>query len=152
MRFFFQNISQDCSANFMRRSCECREPVAAKFWRIYNANFCDTRTNVVRVSYYGRETVLRKHVNTSRLSGDKVKLSDIRTNVMRHSHECLETVVQMKNEKKLRSRESRETHSCLATVVQQLLDYRATVARHISKVRPKFAYLLHKCPFNETAT
>ena len=35
-------------------------------------------------------------MNTSRLSGEKIKLSDIRTNVMRHSQECLMTVARMK--------------------------------------------------------
>ena len=29
---------------------------------------------------------------------------------------------------------------------------RATVARYVSKIRPKFANLSRKCPFNETAT
>ena len=31
-------------------------------------------------------------------------------------------------------------------------DCRATVARYIFKIRPKFANLSHKCPFNENAT
>ena len=53
-------------------------------------------TNVVQVSYDGRATVLRKHANTLRLSGEKIKLSNIRTNVVRHAHECLTTVVRMK--------------------------------------------------------
>ena len=72
-------------------------------------NFCDTRTNVARVSHDGRATV-------SRLSGEKIKLSDIRTNVARHSHECRATLARMSrdcrtnlNENKLHSRESRET-------------------------------------------
>ena len=58
MRFFFrQNISQNCRATVVRRSCECREPVVAKFWRIYKRNFRDTRMNVVRVSHDGRVTL-----------------------------------------------------------------------------------------------
>ena len=40
MRFFsskyFARLSRDRRATVVRRSCECREPVAAKFWRIYN--------------------------------------------------------------------------------------------------------------------
>ena len=67
---------------------------------------------------------------TSRLSGEKIKLSDIRTNL---------------NENKLHSRESRETLSRMSR------DCRATVARHIFKIRPKFTNLSHKCLFNETA-
>ena len=55
--------------------------------------------------------------------GDKINLSDIRTNVVRHSHECRATVVRIINENKLHSRESRETHSRMSR------DCRATVAR-----------------------
>ena len=33
---------------------------------------------------------------TSQLSGEKIKLSDIRTNVVQHSHECCATVVRIK--------------------------------------------------------
>ena len=74
-------------------------------------NFHDTRLNVVRVSYNGRATVLRKHVNTSRLPGEKIKLKQ-------HSYKCLATHSRMlrdcrtnENEIKLHSRESRETLS-----------------------------------------
>ena len=56
-------------------------------------NFRDTRTNVVQVSHDGCATVLRKHAKTSRLSGEKIKLSDIHMNVVRHSHECRATVM-----------------------------------------------------------
>ena len=86
--FFRQNISQDCCATVVRRSCECREPVAAKFWRINNAKFWrhsyECRASVVRD---GRATGLRKHAIPSRLSGEKIKLNDIRTNVARLSYE-----------------------------------------------------------------
>ena len=139
--FFSQNISQDCRATVVRRSCECREPVAAKFWRIYNAmrNVCDTRTNVVRVSHDGRATVLRQHAKNSRLSGEK-------TNVVRHSHECRATVVRIKMKiRYIRGKVVRHSHECRATVG-------ATVVRYIFKIRPKFANLSHKRLFNETAT
>ena len=33
---YFARLSRNCRATVARRSCECREPVAAKFWRIYN--------------------------------------------------------------------------------------------------------------------
>ena len=86
------NISKDCRATVVRRSCECRELVAAKFWRIYNAKFS-------RHSYECRASVARRSrdslAKTSRLSGEKMKLSDIRTNGVRHSHECRATVVRI---------------------------------------------------------
>ena len=87
-----QNISQDCRATVVRRSCECRELVAAKFWRIYNAKFS-------RHSYECRASVARRSrdslAKTSRLSGEKIKLSDIRTNGVRQSHESRATVVRI---------------------------------------------------------
>ena len=49
------------------------------------------------------------------------------------------------NENKTHSRESRETLSRMSRDC-------ATVARYIFKIRPKFANLSHKCPFNENAT
>ena len=97
MRFF----SPKYFASVARLLCDVRASVAflspRNFGEFTMRNFRDEfRTNVVRVSHDGRATVLRKHVNTSRLSGQKVKLSDIRTNVVRHSHECHATVVRMK--------------------------------------------------------
>ena len=82
---YFARLSRDCRATVARRSCKCCELVAAKFWQIYNAKF-------LRHSYECRASVARRSrdslVKTSRLSGKKIKLSDIRTNVARHSHEC----------------------------------------------------------------
>ena len=113
---YFARLPRDYRATVVRRSCECREPVAAKFWRIYNAK-------VSRHSYDGRATVLRKHANTSRLSGEKIKLSDIRTNVVRHSHECCATFVRMKMKiNYIRGKVVRHSHECLTTVVQQSRD------------------------------
>ena len=87
---YFARLSRDCRATVARRSCECRELVAAKFWRIYNAKFSQH-------SYECRASVARRSRDslekTSRLSGEKIKLSDIRTNVARHSHECHATVI-----------------------------------------------------------
>ena len=51
------------------------------------------------------------------------KISDIRTNVVRHSHECLATVVRMKMKLKLHSWERRETISRISR------DCHTTVAR-----------------------
>ena len=50
------------------------------------------------------------------------------------------------NENKPHSQESRDTLSRMSR------DCRATVARYIFKIRPKFANLSHKYPFNENAT
>ena len=86
------------------------------------------------------------HKTVARLSGEQIKLSDIRTNVVRRSHECLATVVQIKMKLKLHSWDRRKTHSRMSR------DYIATVARYVFKIRQKFANLSHKCPFNETAT
>ena len=88
----FARLSRDGRATVVRRSCECRELVAAKFWRIYNAKFS-------RHSYECRASVARRSrdslAKTSRLSGEKMKLSDIHTNGVRHSHECRATVVRI---------------------------------------------------------
>ena len=65
---YFARLSRDCHATIVRRSCECREPVAAKFWRIYNAKF-------LRHSHECRATVVRI----------KMKMSYIRGTVVRHS-------------------------------------------------------------------
>ena len=107
---YFARLSRDSRATVARRSCECRELVAAKFWRIYNAKFS-------RYSYECHASVAR--AKTSRLSGEKIKLSNIRTNVARHSRDCRTNL----NENKLHSRESRETLSRMSR------DCRATVAR-----------------------
>ena len=136
----------------MRLSCDVRASVAnlspRNFGEFTMQNFCDTRLNVVRVSYNRRATVLRKHANTSRLPGEKIKLK-------RHSYKCLATHSRMlrdcptnENENKLHSRESRETLSRMSC------NCRTTVARYtcIFKIRPKFMNLSHECPFNETAT
>ena len=81
---YFARLSRDSRATVARRSCECRELVAAKFWRIYNAKFS-------RHSYECRASVARRSrdslAKTSRLSGEKMKLSNIRTNVARLSYE-----------------------------------------------------------------
>ena len=84
--FVRQNISQDCRATVMRRSCDVRASVAnlsPQNCGVFTMpNSRETHTNVVRVSYDGRAIFLRKHANTSRLSGEKINLSDIRTNVV----------------------------------------------------------------------
>ena len=74
-------------------------------------NFRDTRTSVEQVLNDGRATVLRNHANTLPLSGEKIKLNDIHTNVMLHSQRMLGHCLTNENENKLDSWESRETLS-----------------------------------------
>ena len=88
----------------------------------------------LRVSYDGRSTVLRKHANTSRLSGEKTK---------RHSYECRVTLSRMsrdcrtnENENKLHSRESRETLSRMSDLVRNPEDRFSRVAAHFIPTSP----------------
>ena len=57
---------------------------------------CEIFATLVRVSHHSLETTCEN----MRLSGEKIKLSDIHTNVVQtfvpHSHECLATVVRIK--------------------------------------------------------
>ena len=89
---FLQNISQDCRATFMRVSRTCRREILANLQ-------CESFAALVRMSRECCTTVARRSrdglAKTSRLSGEKIKLSDIRTNVARHSHECRATVVRI---------------------------------------------------------
>ena len=109
---------------------ECRENfhVSRTGSEFTMRNFRDTRTNVMRVSHNGRATVLRQHAKNSRLFGEKIKLSDIGTNVVPHSHECLATIKRIKNLKMkiryIRGKVVRHSHECRATVVRQSRDYR----------------------------
>ena len=90
MRFFFPKyfarLSRDGRMTFVRANVANLSP--RNFGKFTMQNFCDTSTNVVRVSHDGRATVLRQHAKNSQLPGEKIKLSVIRTNVVRHSHEC----------------------------------------------------------------
>ena len=133
MRFFFfakifrktvARLSCDGRPTFVRVSRTCRRKILANLQ-------CKIFATLVRVSHDGRATVLSKHAKTSRLSGEKIKLSDIGTTVVRHSHECRATVVRIK---------------------MKIRYIRGKVVRYIFKIRPKIANLSHKCLFNETAT
>ena len=108
--FFPQNISQDRRTTVVRRSRDVRANVANlsphSFGEFTMRKFRDTRTNVVRVSHDGRATVLRQHAKNSRLSGEKIKLSVIRTNVVRHSYESRGKIV-------------RHSYECRATIARQ---------------------------------
>ena len=110
---YFARLSRDGRANVANLSPQ-------NFGEFTMQNFHDTRTNVVLVSQDGRATVLRQHAKNSRLSGEKIKLSVIRSNVVRHSHECRATVVQIKMKiRYICGKVVRHSHECRATVVRQ---------------------------------
>ena len=79
MLIFFTRLSCDSRTTFVQVSRTCGREILAKF----------TVQN-----FRSRATFLRKRdphdylAKSLRLSGEKIKLSDIRTNVMRHSHDC----------------------------------------------------------------
>ena len=103
-------ISRDCFANFVAVfrttfvpvSHECREnfhvlrisrELVAKFFKhVKNSMRIFSPKYFVTLAQMSRDSLEQ----TSELSGEKIKLSDIRMNDVRHSHECLATVVRMK--------------------------------------------------------
>ena len=79
---------------------------------------------LVRMLRDSRPTVLRKHGNNSGLSGEKIHLRNTCTNVMRHSHECLVTVVRVRMKfRYIQENVARCSHECLLTVVCVTRDY-----------------------------
>ena len=88
IRFFVKNIgkpvarlSNDNRTTFVRVSGTCRREILANLQ-------CDNFATLVRMSFDSHATVLpRKHANNSHLSVEKIKLSDIHTNVSRLSYE-----------------------------------------------------------------
>ena len=128
----------------MRPSCDCLEPVAAKFWQIYYATFSRHSYkccgSVVRRSRDSLEKTCEHLATIWRENKTKRHSYECRANVMRHSHECRVTIVRMKMKiSYIRGKVLRHSHEC-----------RATVARHIFKIRPEFTNLSHKCLFSET--
>ena len=110
----FKNFVQIYSPKyFARQSYHVRASVAnmspRNFGKFSMQKFCDTRT------------------------GEKIKLRDIRINVVRHSHECLATVLRMKIKLKVHSWELHETLSKCC----------ATVTKYVFKIRPDFTNLSH---------
>ena len=114
--------SCDCLAKVIRRSCECREHVASKFWRIYDAKISrhsyDCRSNVVRQSRDSlentcehlatiwREIKIRRHERRetrSRMSRDcrtnenetKATFVRIRMTLSRKSRDCHTTAARL---------------------------------------------------------
>ena len=109
---YFARLSCDGRPTFVRmsRTC-CRE--------IYNAK-------VSRPSYECRASVARRSLDSLETTCEKlatiwreIKLSDICTNVVRHSHECRATVVRMKTKIiYIRGNVVRHSHECRATVLR----------------------------------
>ena len=68
-----------------RWSCDTRASITSlsprNFGEFTMQNFCDTHTNVMRVSYDGHATVLRKHPNTSQLFGEKKIKTELTTHL-----------------------------------------------------------------------
>ena len=123
MRFFspkyFAKLSRDCHATFVR--VECREPVAAKFWRIYSAKFS-------RHSYKCR--VVRRSRDSLEKTCEHLATIWRENKTKRHSYECRATLSRMsrdcrtnENENEVHTRENRETLSRMSR------DCRTTVAR-----------------------
>ena len=98
---------------------------------------CKLFATLVRMSYDCSGTVLKK--TCEHLATIWRKLSDIHTNVVRPLTNVSQLSYKLEMKIELHSWERRE-------------NYRATVARYNFKIRPKFANLLHKYPFNDTAT
>ena len=84
----FKNFMQIFSPKyFARMSCDSRKT----FVQVLRTCRCEIFVTLVGMSYDSGATVLRKHANTSPLSGEKIKLSEISTNVVtlsRMSRDC----------------------------------------------------------------
>ena len=93
---FFSPLSQDCRATAVRQSDDVRASVEnlspRTFGELTMQKFRDTRKNVERQSRGNLEKTC-EHLTTIWLEN---KSKRHRTNVVRHSHECLATVVRMK--------------------------------------------------------
>ena len=148
-------MSRDCCSKSYDIHASVANLSPRNFGEFTMRQFRDTRTNVVRMPPDSRATVLRKHANNLRLSGKKWQENKSKRHsyVVRHSHECIATVVRTKMKLKLHSWERHETLSrmsrdCRTTVARLLLDSHEIY----SKITPKFSKLSYKDPFNETAT
>ena len=90
----------------MRRSRDVRASVANLLLRNFGEftmrNFRDTRTNVVRVSHNGRDSLAK----TSRLTGEKIKLS---ATLARMSRDCRTNLNESRETLSRMSRDSRAT-------------------------------------------
>ena len=111
-------LSCDGRVTFVRVSRTCRCEILANLQ-------CEIFATPVRMSRECR-TTSDSLAKTSRLSGEKIKLSDIRTNVARHSHECRATVVRISMKiSYIRGKVVRHSHECRATIARLTRDSRA---------------------------
>ena len=86
---------------------------------VYAICTCDKYAIQMRIDWYINKTI-------SRLNCEKIKVIEIGTNVMRHSRQCLTTVVRCTH-----SRETltRTLHDCCEVHARMSLDCRETLAR-----------------------
>ena len=131
-------------------SCECRKPVALKFWLIYNGKFSRHLYKCLASVARGSCDSLAK---TSRLSGEKIKLSNICT---QHSHECCATVVRIKTKiSYIRAKVVRHSNAGCETVAQlsrdifSKLDQNSRICRinvYSMKLQPESCvYIVNLC-------
>ena len=88
MRFFstkyFAKLSRECRATVARRLCECREPVAAKFWR----HSYECRASVARRSRDSLETTCENLATIWRENNTKRLSYECRATLARMSRDC----------------------------------------------------------------
>ena len=92
--------SRDCLATVIRRSCECSEYAATKFWRIYNVK-------ISRHSYNCRMNVARQ--SRDNLENTCEHLATIWREIKIRRHECHETRSRMSRDFRTNENEAKAT-------------------------------------------
>ena len=112
------------------------------FFAIFSQISCAGLSRIFRATFVRVSRTCPREILANLQCEIFATLVQCNASVVRRSRDCRTN----ENENKLNSLESRETFSRMSR------DCRAIVARCIFKIRPKFANLSHKCPFNETTT
>ena len=116
---YFARLSCDCHATVAERLCVCREPVAAKFRRIYNVKFS-------RHSYECCASVARRSCDSFEKTCEYLATIWRENKTKQHSYECHATVVRIKMKKcYIRGKVMRHSllsRDCHATVALQSRD------------------------------
>ena len=90
---YFARLSREFRATVARRSCEeCREPVAAKFWRLNNAKFS-------RHSFECRASVARRSRDSLETTCENLATIWRENKTKRHSYECRATLARMSRDR-----------------------------------------------------
>ena len=139
-KFYANFFSKIFRKTVARRSCECRELVATKFWRIYNAKFWGhsygCRASVARRWHDSLATIWREN---------KIKRHsyDSRATLARMSRDCRTNLY----ENKLHSRESRETLSRMSRDIFSKLDRNSRICRkNVYSMRlQRCVYIVYLC-------